>query len=145
MTANSGGTLQYLNDEVPVPNCGHAVHNETLEAEFLRQLHPIDAKRISSNGTATKRELVDILLREPYALEVGLERRGITEKPMAPSDRLCPLKMGIARHEAVDVLLRTLRNDLEEIDQVFLNQDQLITEPHAHVGRYLVVAAAASM
>jgi hypothetical protein len=38
-----------------------------------------------------------------------------------------------------------LGNDLKEIDKVLLNQIQLVMEPHAHVGRYLVVAAAACM
>jgi hypothetical protein len=53
--------------------------------------------------------------------------------------------MRVARHDIVDILLSTLGNDLEEIDKVLLNQIQLIKEPHTHVGRYLVVAAAACM
>jgi hypothetical protein len=145
VTANTRGTLQNLDNEVSVADCGHAIHDEPLEAEFFRHLYPINAKGIARNGTATKRELVDILLCELQALEVGLEGCGIAEKPVAPSDRLCPLKMRVARHEVVDILLSTLSGDLEEIKKILLNQNQLITEPHAHIRRYLVVAAAARM
>jgi hypothetical protein len=53
--------------------------------------------------------------------------------------------MRVTRHDVVDILLSTMDYDLEEIDMVLLNQIQLITEPHAHVSRYLVIAAAAFM
>ena len=53
--------------------------------------------------------------------------------------------MRLTRHDVVDILLSTMDYDLEEIDKVLLNQIQLITEPHAHVSRYLIVAAVACM
>ena len=67
----------------------------------------------------------------------------MAEKEVTPSNRLCPLEMCITRHEVVDVLLCTLGNDFEEIHEVLFDENQLITEPHAHISSYLIVATSA--
>ena len=59
--------------------------------------------------------------------------------------RLGHLQVGEARHDDLDVLLGHIDQRLLQVDQQVDDQVHLAAQPKAHVGGYLVVAAAAGV
>ena len=140
-----GTPLHELDDEVTVGNTGHGVHDQAVEAELLGDGLTVDVERVACKRTTAKRGLVDASLELAESLQVGREEGAVHEHPVAPSDGLCALQVGVARHDMLDIALSTRGDHLEEVHQVALKHIQLIPEPQTHVGRDLIVPATASV
>ena len=63
------------------------------------------------------------------------------EQPLAPTDWLRRLQMGVARHEDVKLLLYPVKECCDEIIQVTVQEINFITQPKTNVGSDLIVAA----
>ncbi len=61
------------------------------------------------------------------------------EEEVRPSDGLSALKMGVARHESIDLFPATRDHDLDQVLEVALDGLDLVHEPETHVGGDLVV------
>lgn len=75
-------------------------------------------------------------------LQIASKSESKWQDPMAPSDRLNALKVGMSKHDAINFLLSTGCNDVEEANLVLLNLSKLIAEPHAHITYNLLIVAA---
>lgn len=88
---------------------------------------------------------VDPLADLAQPLDVVGEGEAVAQHPVAPADGLGALKVGVARHDVVDLCLGALRDDAQEALEGGLELVELVAQPHAHIGGDLLVAAAAGV
>ena len=134
--------LEGLGNEVTVGNSAHGVPEEAIEAKLLGHHLTIDAEGVTGKGTATKSAAVDALDNLTEALEIASESKAVRHHPVAPTDRLGALQMGVAGHDDIDLLLGAGSSNAEEVLEVLLDLAELVAEPHAHIGSDLLVTGA---
>ena len=58
---------------------------------------------------------------------------------MTECDRLCPLKMGVTRHNNALIFLRLVAKDLDKTLDFFADFVNFLFKHHSYIKRYLIV------
>ena len=130
---------EQLDGVVPVGDRVHGVVGGLPEAQGLGRLEPVHRIGGGSQGAGPQGALVQTIQAVLQPGHVPLEHIGIGHHVVAEGGGLCPLKMGIARHHCIGVLLCLLRQHLLQIQNHGDDDGDLLLHIQAGVHRHLVV------
>ncbi len=98
-----GGSRQELHDVVPVRYCIQAVAVNSIKIQLLCHIWPVNREGSTSQSTGSQRHDIATLIYSTEAVKIPLQHGEIGHHVMGKQDRLCPLEMGIARHDDIAV------------------------------------------
>src|SRR5688572_2574954 len=121
MDHHQGARTHKLNREVAIRNRVEAVARYTLETQLPGHGFAVDRKARSGESARSKRQDVHSLAYVAKPLTVARQHFKISETPMCPHDRLCPLEMCVAGQHRLIVTARG-------IDQTPLESDDRLVD-----------------
>ena len=142
MHHQDGQRAQHLHGEIAVRHAVHAVHRNAFKAQQSGFHLPVRLIGCPGQGTAADRRHVGPLSAVLQSLQIPQQHHGIGHQVMPEADRLRPLQMRIAGHDALFVLLGRVGQDLQQLSDQSADFVVFVPQGHPQVQGYLVVAAA---
>ena len=134
-----------FNREIAVTDRVQAVLADAVHTQVVG--HALAVQRVAGTGqgSGAQRQAVDALARVGHAFGVAAEHLDIGQHVVTKAHRLGHLQMGKAGQDDIHVFFGQGQQCLLQIGQQPADQVNLAAQPQAHIGRHLVVAAAAGV
>lgn len=132
--------LEELDDKVSISSSEERVLGDGVEPEFGCEEVSVDEERVTGESSGTEREdgnSGDELLESG---QIGRERKCVRQEEVRPPDGLSSLKVGVPRHQHVDLLLGSGNHDVKKVLHVPHQHVGFLLEPESEVGCDLVVS-----
>ncbi len=136
---------QELDAKVPVAHSVDAILAHSLKAQLTGQHMPVQRERTASQSPRAKGKSSGSVAHTNQPLPVPLELPIEREQPVTEQHRLRLLKVRVARHDRVQVLLGLVQQSSLQAIQSLLQYGQLAQQIQPQVGADLVVARAAGV
>ena len=145
MHHQDGSEFQEGNDVVPVADGIEAVVVKLAEMQGLCHERLVKGIRRASQGASAEGHDIGHVPGIFQVDEVTGQHGKVGHKVVAEENRLSPLEMGIARHDDVAVLFRSLDQRFLELDQELGDGSDFTADIHVRIQSNLVVPTASSM